>query len=122
SLTQSHHHKSTKERQVGGSSAPFSRQNPSRRCHEPSCAKPGVQPSGCSAPERVQLEGGVGSRCVNSPENFNSCQFVEFVANKTNHEFHEFHENDHRHLDVIGLNRKTRIHSVVLPRSQRCTD
>jgi len=28
---------------------------------------------------------------------------VEFVANKTDHEFHEFHENDHCHLDVIGL-------------------
>ncbi|PYV42745.1 MAG: hypothetical protein DMG09_01865 [Acidobacteria bacterium] len=28
---------------------------------------------------------------------------MEFVANKTDHEFHEFHENDHCHLDVIGL-------------------
>ena len=47
------------------------------------------------------------------------CRAVEFVANKTDHEFHEFHENDHCHLDVIGLKRKTRIHSVVLPKSQR---
>ena len=28
---------------------------------------------------------------------------MEFVASKSRHEFHEFHENDHCHLDLVGL-------------------
>ena len=35
------------------------------------------------------------------------------MANKTDHEFHEFHENDHCHLDVIGLPRLRRVLSAL---------